>query len=173
MAKKQNHGKMFEEDFKKAAEQSLWVYRLRDPATAFGQDSETVRFSWRNICDFLMFKTPRLYLIECKSHKGSSVPFKAIKNKDSDHRVRDMSMAAMENEGLEAWVIFNWREHGNKTVAVSATDVDMYIESEGQAFEQGPRKSIPMAWTLDRGRVIGHRLKIKRYHYFIDTLING
>lgn len=32
----------------------------------------------KNICDFITFAERTLFLIECKSHKGASVPFDAI-----------------------------------------------------------------------------------------------
>ena len=64
-----NLGKQFEERFKldwlKSFPGSI-VTRLYD--TQYGS----------NICDFICYNYPYIYFIECKEHKGASIPFSAI-----------------------------------------------------------------------------------------------
>ena len=170
MAKK-NPGKDFENDIAKSSEKrGIFCYRLRDQAASFNQADSKLRFSIRNICDFIMYQYPYAYLVECKSHLGSSIPFTALKSKEKDHRIRDMAMESITCSGLQACVLFNWRDHDNETVSVYASLVDDYIKSEGKLFGDN-RKSIPYQWTIDHGRVISHRLKKVHYDYDMMDII--
>ena len=90
---KQNKGKIFEADFKKSAKQKMFVYRLRDSPASFNQN-EHIKYIPRNISDFIMYKWPNMYLVECKSHKGVSIPFSDLKTKKSDNRIKDMAEAS-------------------------------------------------------------------------------
>lgn len=70
-----DRGKQFEERFKsdwvKTFPQSV-IIRLPDQMSGYKTTS-------KNICDFICFNDGILYLIECKSHKGASIPFECIK----------------------------------------------------------------------------------------------
>lgn len=68
-----NLGKKFEAQFKKDILRlpDVWLYRINDQMSGYFGSS-------RNICDFLVFKEPYLYLIEVKSHKGNTFPFSAF-----------------------------------------------------------------------------------------------
>ena len=76
----QNEGKKFEQDFSSSFGENFWVYRLRDNAASFGNGTNT-RFASSNICDFIIYHdiTQTLYLAECKSTKGTSIPYTMIK----------------------------------------------------------------------------------------------
>ena len=69
-----DRGKQFEERFKqdwvKAFPHSV-LLRLPDQMSGYKTTS-------RNICDFVGFNDGVLYLLECKSHKGASLPFDKI-----------------------------------------------------------------------------------------------
>ena len=64
-----NLGKQFElkfkEDFSKIPEST--VDRIYDVTTGYKSIS--------NVCDFICYKYPNIFYIECKSHKGASFPF--------------------------------------------------------------------------------------------------
>lgn len=67
-------GKKFEEVFKldwKKSFPNTFIYRLPDQMSGFSQTSG-------NPCDFLCFPTTRFFMVECKEHKGASIPFTAI-----------------------------------------------------------------------------------------------
>ena len=70
-----DRGKQFEERFRadwlKTFPQSV-IIRLPDQMSGYKTTS-------RNICDFICFNDGILYLIECKSHKGASIPFECIR----------------------------------------------------------------------------------------------
>jgi penicillin-binding protein-related factor A (putative recombinase) len=172
MAKKNNPGKDFENDIAKSAEKrGIFCYRLRDQASAsFGQTDENIRFSVRNICDFIAYEYPEQYLLECKSLLKSAVPFKSLKGKESDNRIRDMGLKSIAHKGVLAFVIFNWRDHDNLTVAVPALMVHEFIKYEGRPYCK-TRKSIPLQWTVENGIEITHRLKKVHYDYNLNDLI--
>ncbi len=171
-----NHGKRFQEDFKASAEKHMFVYRLRDPAASFGNNDGNkngLRFSWRNMCDFFAYSYPYAMLIECKSKAKSSIPFKDIKTKEKDTRVEQMAKAGADHKGLFAFVVINWRDQENKTMAVPTNLIVSFINSCGADFGLN-RKSIPFAWTVEHGIEIKSRLKKVRYGYeteqFVDRL---
>lgn len=64
-----NLGKQFElkfkEDFSKIPEST--IDRIYDVTTGYKSIS--------NVCDFICYKYPNIFYIECKSHKGASFPF--------------------------------------------------------------------------------------------------
>lgn len=64
-----NLGKQFElkfkEDFSKIPEST--IDRIYDVTTGYKSIS--------NVCDFICYKYPNIFYIECKSHKGTSFPF--------------------------------------------------------------------------------------------------
>lgn len=66
-------GKAFEEHFKEDWKKSFpnsFILRLPDQMSGYKYSN--------NICDFICFNGGILYLIECKAHKGASLPFDKI-----------------------------------------------------------------------------------------------
>lgn len=87
-----DYGKKFEERFKKDWVNSTGgiVVRLYDNTSGY--------LSISNICDFICYKYPNIFFIECKSHKGASIPFDAISQYDK--------LVLMNNEkGVRAGII--------------------------------------------------------------------
>lgn len=73
-----NKGKQFEERFKKDWLESFpnsALTRLYDQVSGYKEAS-------RNICDFICYNHPYQFFIECKSHKGASIPFDKIPQYD-------------------------------------------------------------------------------------------
>lgn len=69
-----DRGKQFEDTFRQNWETTFpnsVIIRLPDQMSGYKNTS-------RNICDFICFNDGVLYLIECKSHKGASIPFSDI-----------------------------------------------------------------------------------------------
>lgn len=69
-----DRGKQFEDKFRKDWMNSFpnsVIIRLPDQMSGYKTTS-------RNVCDFICFNDGILYLIECKSHKGASIPFDCI-----------------------------------------------------------------------------------------------
>lgn len=75
-------GKKFELQFRKDWSKFVpdsFEYRLNDQMSGYMGSS--------NVSDFICFKTPDLFLIECKAHAGNTFPFSAFR----------------QYEGLLAW----------------------------------------------------------------------
>lgn len=70
-----NKGKAFEDRFRKDWRRCFpgtFVFRLKDQMTGYKETSG-------NPCDFLCFPgNSKLFMVECKEHKGASIPFTAI-----------------------------------------------------------------------------------------------
>ncbi len=70
-----NLGKSFEAKFKTDWRKTFpgtFIYRLKDLMNGYKETSG-------NPCDFLCFpNNGKLYMVECKEHKGASIPFAAI-----------------------------------------------------------------------------------------------
>lgn len=61
---------VFEQSWQEAFPEDL-VFRLRDQMTGYKESSE-------NPCDYLCHANGKLLMVECKTHKGASIPFAAI-----------------------------------------------------------------------------------------------
>lgn len=67
-------GKKWEAEFRKTWANcfpNTFLYRIPDAMTGFKETSQ-------NPCDFLCFPKNELFMVECKTHKGASIPFTAI-----------------------------------------------------------------------------------------------
>ena len=165
-----NKGKQFEQDFQESCKSQLSLIRLKDPGSSFnikcaGCPKQITRFSPRNICDFIGYLYPNMFLLELKSTKGTSMPFKNIIKSKTDKRLQQM-VHLSEKKGIKAYIVFNWRKKGgmDTTVAVSVVDVRVYID-------RSERKSIPFGWTVTYGTLIKSHKKITRYSYDLTQLI--
>jgi len=71
-----DYGKKFEERFKLDWVNSTGgvIVRLYDNTSGY--------LSISNVSDYICYKYPNIFFIECKSHKGSSIPFSAITQYD-------------------------------------------------------------------------------------------
>lgn len=123
----QNAGKIFEADIKASVPDRCWLYRLRDNASSFAGGSNT-RFTSTNICDFLMLddKTQTLYLLECKSTKGTSIPLSMIRN----NQIKGLQEAS--EHYLVAGLIVNFRNENNDTFFITIDDFVSMINSVGK-----------------------------------------
>ena len=69
-----DRGKQFEENFRERWKNTFpdsFIYRLPDQMSGYKTYS-------KNPCDFLCFVDGKLFLIECKTHSGASIPFDNI-----------------------------------------------------------------------------------------------
>lgn len=66
-------GKAFEERFKQGWKKSFpdgFIIRIYDTVGGY--------LNVKNICDFIGYVYPNIYLLECKAHAGASIPFSQI-----------------------------------------------------------------------------------------------
>ena len=72
-----DYGKKFEERFRLDWEESFpdgTIIRLYDVTTGY--------LALSNICDYICYYYPNQFFIECKTHKGASIPFANITQYD-------------------------------------------------------------------------------------------
>lgn len=73
-----NYGKQFEVKFKQDWLKSFpesFLLRLNDQVSGY-------KYTSSNICDFIGYTDGKLYLLECKSHAGASLPFSDVPQYD-------------------------------------------------------------------------------------------
>ena len=73
-----NKGKQFEEHFKLDFIKSVdgaFLLRLPDQMSGYKGYS-------KNLCDFIAYKYPNIFLIECKSHEGNTFPLSKLTQYD-------------------------------------------------------------------------------------------
>lgn len=73
-----DYGKKFEVKFREdwvTSFPNTFIYRLPDQQSRYKGGS-------RNPCDFICYNNEHLYLIECKSHKGNTIPFSNLRQHD-------------------------------------------------------------------------------------------
>lgn len=162
-----NKGKIFEDDFKKSCEaQGLWVMRLNDTSLSW-QKEKTARFTPNNICDFIAYRYPYMFLIENKSTTYKSIGIQRLptdpKAMIQAHQISDLSNAGLI-EGIIPVFLFNFRNdddiNDNFTYAMRINDFnDFLVESD--------KKSINRMDVVQHNGIIVNQ-KIKRVHYTYD-----
>ena len=156
----QSDGKKFENDFKASVPDTCWIYRLRDNASSFSGGNNT-RFASSNICDYILFDdiTRTLYLIECKSTKGTSVPLSMIRN----NQIEGLQEASKHN--LVAGILVNFRNENNDTFFILIDEfIDMMNSINKKSFNIKDLESIGAT------RVESTK-KRTRYTYNIEKLV--
>ena len=93
-----NIGKAFEERFVKDWKESFpntFCYRLHDQVSGY-------KIVSRNPCDFICFENGRLHLIECKSHKGASMPLSNLRQYEEMKKYSNIENVFI---GVVLWLI--------------------------------------------------------------------
>lgn len=148
---KQNPGKQFEKDFYASVPPDIFVYRMKDDSLGFA--------GVRNPCDFILYKTPNIYLLELKSHKGKSIPFTAIQSNQIESLYRFSFI-----DGVVAGFVLNFRDV-NETYFVDAVFAYHF-------YKAGERKSYSLDWVRDNGILIPQELKRTRFKYDLSSLLS-
>ena len=127
-----NKGKIFEDKFRenwKKCFPNTFVFRIVDQVSGFLNTSQ-------NPCDFLCFPGKKLFMVECKSHDGASIPFSAIPQyerlleyKNFENVVPGIIIWFKEKDKL-IWVHINVAEKifndGNKSIQLKMLNDEKY-----------------------------------------------
>lgn len=157
----QNAGKLFENDIKQSVPNTCWIYRLRDNASSFANGANT-RFTSSNICDYFLFDdiTRTLFLVECKSTKGTSVPLSMVR----DNQIKGLQEASKHD--LIAGFLINFRNKNNDTFFVLINKfLDMIDSLNKKSFSIKDLENIG-ALKIESNK------KRTRYTYNIKKMIN-
>lgn len=156
----QNAGKLFESDIKSSVPDRCWLYRLRDNASSFAGGTNT-RFTSSNICDYILFDdhTRTLFLIECKSTKGTSIPLSMIR----DNQKKGLIEAGQHC--LVAGLFINFRNENNDTFFIC---IDNYVDM----VENIGKKSFNIKDLMENGAVrVECEKKRSRWKYNIEKFV--
>lgn len=94
-----NSGKKFEAKFLsdwKASFPNTFILRLHDLTTGY-------KITSQNPCDYIAYNNRQLWLLEIKSHEGSSIPFTAIPQYERLLAYKDL-------EGVNPYIIIWFKE---------------------------------------------------------------
>ena len=116
-----NIGKIFEEEIKASMPQDVYYYRFKDNAASFS-GGENTRFTSHNICDCMAVTNDYVFLLELKSHKGSSIPFTCIRK----NQIEEMSK--VDHIRIKPYFILNFRDKEN-TFAIEAKELKNFMET--------------------------------------------
>ena len=117
-----NYGKKFEQQVKQDLLRcfpNAFVLRLPDQQSGYYGTSQ-------NICDFIMFANKKLFLLECKSHKGNTFPLSNLTQFGKLQQYKNVN-------DLKAGVILWFIDH-NKVVYVPIETVIKYAEEEKKSI---------------------------------------
>lgn len=166
-----NTGKQFEQDWKNSIPKDAYCYRLRDSAATYYGGNDNLTFSVDNICDFIVYRSPLMHLMELKTIDTPSIPLQKIfgkydPEKKRYHKIKHITdmVTAAQTEGITAHVIINYRGKVNRTFAVQAFDVLQYSITES-------RKSIPWQWAAEHGTEITQRQLKVHWRYDVDGFL--
>ena len=151
-SKKKDIGKIFEAEVKDSIPPDVFVERYKDDTAGF-----------KGVCnpaDFRLYKFPLTFLIECKSHKGKSLPFDKIRKGQIEKLLEDVRY-----NGVVGGFLINFREL-EETYYVPVDNVYQYMQT-------AHRKSIPVEWCRISGVRIEQRKKRVRYSYDIGKWLEG
>jgi recombination protein U len=146
-----NIGKIFEGEVKASFPPDFFVERYKDDTAGF-----------KGVCnpaDFRVYKHPFTFLIECKSHKGKSLPFDKIRRDQIEKQVKYI----LTYNGVFGGFLINYRDL-EETYYVNAGCVLSYMNNAN-------RKSIPVEWCRESGKRVGQTKKRVRYSYDIAKLL--
>ena len=145
-------GKVFEEEIKASIPPAFYTERYKDDTAGFKGVA--------NPADFRLYKYPFTFLLECKSHKGKSLPLAKIR----DSQLRGLVKAG-NYLGIYAGFLINFRDL-EETYYIPADAVLYFIL-------KGERKSIPVEWCREVGIRIEQKKKITRYTYDLSKWLGG
>ena len=156
----QNAGKLFESDIKSSVPDGCWLYRLRDNASSFAGGTNT-RFTSSNVCDYILLddQTRTLFLIECKSTKGTSIPLSMIRENQKK------GLLEAGQHCLVAGLLINFRNENNDTFFIC---IDDYVDMT----ENVDKKSFNIKDLMENGAVrVDCEKKRSRWKYNIEKFI--
>jgi len=146
-----NSGKVFENLIKDSCKlQDIVCIRLKD-AGYQGEQTER-RFTITNVCDFILFDSEKMLLLEAKSTKGKSIPISRLKQLEKLHN--EYSKVLCNN--YRAGFIFEF----------CLVDVNIYIyvsiDSLDKIISNTAKKSINYKELLEGGKTVHKYIPVRK-----------
>lgn len=165
-----NQGKIFEQDFQKSVPDYALLYRIPDPAQAFGGSANT-RFSRHNPFDFLLWDSKRrvLYALEAKTVKGKSISFERDKSEHGEiHYYQVAGLNAWNQyDGVTCGFVIEFREL-ERTVFLEIDDYNRLVSGlEKKSFNFGDLEDSGLPFVI-----IPQIKKRTRYVYDVEKFLS-
>lgn len=167
MPKKQNPGKMFEQDFLKSIPSNVFKLRLKDDTLKFKNvtnPADIIMFGEIHPLKTLELTTEKsnkiLFLLELKSTKEKSLSYANIKQNQFDGLYD-----ASKIDGILAGFVINFR-CVNETYFLEINKAIQYKDTNC-------RKSFPIEFVRQNGILIPCKKKRTRYTYDINTFLES
>ena len=153
-----NRGKQFEhkfsEDVKKTFKDCVLI-RLPDQLSGY-------KYSSTNICDFLLYKYPAFYFIECKSIDGNTFPFVNLSQYEK-------LLTKVGIPGVRAGVIIWFKDH-DKVIYIPVKTI--------QQMKKDNKKSVNIKKDLNLYRIfeipsVKKRVFLECNYTLLSTLEDG
>lgn len=155
-----NSGKIFEKDIKDSIPNDVFYFRIKDPASSFGKDSQVTRFSPKNEFDAFLYKYPILVAMELKSNQGTSISFARRGEIGKDIKYSQIeSLEKCSHYNIRAGLLLNFRKT-NTTYWIDIRDFIRFMEST-------EKKSINEKDLAEFNAIIIPQ-QIKKVHYRYD-----
>lgn len=157
-------GKQFEADFKASILPDQFYLRLND-AGGWSKSSD-LRFTKSNLCDCIVHPpiSSILYLLELKSHTGSSIPESAIngdpKKRKAGKKTRVERLAEIDQIGTYPAFVCNFRDY-SETYIIGA----FYVQQELTV-----RKSLSLETCRQLGTMIPQKKLMVHWRYDLSVL---
>lgn len=145
-----NEGKRFEEDFKLSINENVLPIRVKDDTSGYAQVY--------NICDYILYSYPNMFMLELKSCKTPSLPLANI----SIEQLEGLYGAGL-HDGVAGGFLLNYRKY-ERTFYVSAKDVYEFVEAD-------TRKSIPVSFCEEKGIEVVATKRRVRFRYDVWSLL--
>lgn len=153
-------GKRFEADFRNSVPEGVYVKKLADAAIGFDINSSTQRFAPPSPFDFLLCRKGRMYALELKSTKDTSLSYRGTSANIKERQVDELLKAEMA--GAVAGFVINFRT-AEKTFFISASVLKVFMETSG-------KNSINGMEVKRLGVFIPCEKKIVNYRYDLSVL---
>lgn len=163
-----NQGKEFEQQIKDSIVKAGFYYlKIPDPPQSFGRDSMLLRFSNKSPFDYIVYKFPHMYALECKSKSTNSISIaQGALDKGKDiryHQILELRKAYFS--GAIAGFLFNFRKE-EKTYFIHIFDFLQYMKNT-------KKKSININDVKRcHGIVVRQEKKKVKFSYDIERLVS-
>lgn len=150
-------GQLFERQFKISCKKDneLFYYRMKDSPSAWGEGENSIlRFTNDNICDLVLFKAPVLFLVELKTHSGSSLPFSCIRK----NQIEGLLDSSKYKKILPGIICF----FPDKSKCFF-----LHIKKLKELIDSNTRKSVPIKYFEEFGTEI--KVKQLRVNFLFDV----
>ncbi len=170
-----NAGKKFEQLWKQSAEkQDLFILRLNDSDMSFNPNKELrSRFTLKSPCDFIMFYSGHLFMLEMKSTHSKSISFQRELDDGGMiklHQISSLSNAGL-HDGVVAGFVVNFRVE-NDDEPYSEDTYFWPIEAFNDYFVSNGRKSAkPIDIVQHGGIIVKQEQRRKLYDYDVKKML--